>query len=75
MRYASLYAAKLTIGSGATEGTCWKMQRRVTQPGQSWKTPGLRGVLAIRGLVHSDRWTTAWKPYSATHLKDVRVAA
>jgi hypothetical protein len=75
MRYASLYAAHLPIGSGATEGTCWKMQRRVTQPGQSWKTPGLRGILAIRGLVHSDRWLAAWQPYAATHRKEVRVAA
>jgi hypothetical protein len=75
MRYASLYAANLPIGSGATEGTCWKMQRRVTQPGQSWKTPGLRGILAIRGLLHSDRWLAAWQPYAATHRKDVRLAA
>jgi hypothetical protein len=75
MRYAAFYAAKLPIGSGATEGTCWKMQRRVTQPGQSWSTPGLRGILAIRGLVHSDRWTAAWKPYAATHRKEVRLAA
>jgi len=35
MRYASLYEANLPIGSGATEGTCWQMQRRVERPGQS----------------------------------------
>ena len=75
MRYASFYAAKLPIGSGATESTCWQMQQRVKLPGQSWEPHGLRGVLAIRGLVLSERWNAAWKPYAATHRKEVRVAA
>jgi hypothetical protein len=50
MRYASAYAAKLTIGSGVTEGTCGLMQLRVKRRGQSWEVPGLRGVLTLRGL-------------------------
>lgn len=75
MRYASYYVANLPIGSGATESTCWQMQQRVKLPGQSWKTVGLRGVLAMRGLALSDRWTTAWQPYAARHRKEVRVAA
>ena len=45
IRYASHHAAKLAIGSGATESTCWQMQQRVKLPGQSWEV-GLRGVLA-----------------------------
>ncbi len=36
MRYASAHAANLPIGSGATESTCWTMQRRVKRPAQSW---------------------------------------
>ena len=75
MRYASLYAAKLTIGSGATEGTCGLMQTRVKRRGQSWETPGLRGILTIRGLVESGRWTSAWSGYAATHRVEVRRAA
>lgn len=75
MRYASHYAANLPIGSGATESTCWQMQQRVKLPGQSWDKPGLRGVLAMRALVLSDRWSAAWLPYAATHRRDVRVAA
>lgn len=71
MRYASLYQARLPIGSGATESTCWQMQQRVQRPGQSWEVPGLRGILAIRGLVLSDRWSEAWKPYAARHRKEV----
>jgi hypothetical protein len=75
MRYAAHYAAKLPIGSGATESTCWQMQQRVKLPGQSWDKPGLRGVLAMRALVLSDRWRAAWEPYAATHRKEVRAAA
>ena len=74
MRYASHYAANLPIGSGATESTCWQMQQRVKLPGQSWEV-GLRGVLAMRGLALSDRWSTAWQPYAAKYRKEVRLVA
>jgi hypothetical protein len=75
MRYASLYAENLAIGSGATEGTCGLMQMRVKRRGQSWEPPGLLGVLTIRGLVLSDRWNTAWQIYAAKHRAEVRSAA
>ncbi len=75
MRYASHYRADLPIGSGATESTCWQMQQRVKLPGQSWDVPGLRGILAMRALVLSERWRPAWQVYAATHRKNVRVAA
>lgn len=75
MRYASLYAANLAIGSGATEGTCGLMQMRVKRRGQSWQPPGLRGVLTIRGLVLSDRWDPAWKSYASARRAAVRCAA
>lgn len=74
MRYASHHAAKLAIGSGATESTCWQMQQRVKLPGQSWEV-GLRGVLATRGLALSERWTSAWQPYAAKHRREVRPLA
>ena len=74
MRYASHYDDGLPIGSGATEGTCFAMQRRVQRPGQSWKTIGLRGTLTLRALVLSDRWTPAWRPYAAAHRKVVQCA-
>jgi hypothetical protein len=67
MRYASHHAAKLAIGSGATEGTCWSMQQRVKRPAQSWETPGVRGTLAVRALVKSERWHSAWQSYAASH--------
>ena len=74
MRYATHFAANLPIGSGATESTCWQMQQRVKLPGQSWEV-GLAGVLAMRGLALSDRWTAAWQPYAAKHRKEVRLFA
>jgi hypothetical protein len=75
MRYASHHAANLTIGSGATEGTCWSMQQRVKRPAQSWGTPGVRGTLAVRALVKSERWHAAWQSYAANHRGIVRPLA
>ena len=43
------------------------MQQRVKLPGQSWEPIGLRGTLAIRALVISDRWESAWNHYAAQH--------
>ena len=75
MRYASYYEDNLPIGSGATESTCWQMQQRVKLPGQSWEPTGLRGTLAIRALVISDRWESAWEHYAAQHRVEVSIAA
>ena len=75
MRYATLAAAHLPIGSGATESTCWHMQRRVQRPGQSWQVAGLRAVMTVRALVLSERWLSAWQPYAAAHRKEVKRVA
>ncbi len=65
MRYASLYAANLAIGSGATEGTGGLLRLRVKRRGQSWEPFGLRGILTIRSLVLSGRWDTVWNAFAA----------
>jgi hypothetical protein len=75
MRYASLHAAKLAIGSGATEGTCGLMQQRVKRRGQSWQPKGLRAIMTLRSLVLSARWDSAWQIYAAAHRAEVRHAA
>jgi hypothetical protein len=75
MRYASHHAAKLAIGSGATESTAWSMQQRVKRRAQSWGVPGLRGTLAVRALVKSGRWHPAWEAYAASHRGNVRPVA
>jgi hypothetical protein len=75
MRYASYYRQDLPIGSGATESTCWQMQQRVKLAGQSWEPHGLRGVLAVRALVLSDRWEAAWDHYAGFHRAEVSIGA
>lgn len=75
MRYASYHDANLPIGSGATESTCWQMQQRVKLAGQSWEPDGLRGTLAIRALVLSDRWEPAWTHYAALHRAEVGICS
>lgn len=75
MRYATLREHDLTIGSGATESTCALMQLRTKRPGMAWEVPGLRGVIAIRALLVSDRWPSAWAAYRAGASKEVRCVA
>jgi|SRR5680860_14677 len=75
MRYATLRAHHLTIGSGATESTCALMQLRTKRPGMAWEIPGLRGVIAIRALVLSDRWPAAWAAYRAAARTEICCAA
>jgi hypothetical protein len=75
MRYASLHQDNRPIGSGATESTCWQMQQRVKRPGQSWEPEGLRGTLAVRALVLSDRWDSAWPHYAAKHRETFSFSA
>ena len=75
MRYASLHKQGLPIGSGDTENTVWLMQQRVKRPAQAWASNGLRGVLVLRALVLSDRWTSAWQKFASTLRKEVKEAA
>jgi hypothetical protein len=75
MRYATLRAHHLTIGSGATESTCALMQLRTKRPGMAWEVPGLRSVIAVRALILSDRWPAAWAAYRAAARTEVRSAA
>jgi len=75
MRYATLRAHQLTIGSGATESTCALMQLRTKRPGMAWEVPGLRSAIAIRALVLSDRWPAAWAAHRAAARRHVRAVA
>jgi hypothetical protein len=47
----------------------------VKRRGQSWGPPGLCGILAVRALVLSERWDTAWKVYAAKHRSEIHLAA
>ena len=74
MRYASVAAANLPIGSGATESACAVFQLRVKRPGSHWRAEGLRAVMAIRGLVTSARWDAAWTYLASWHTAEVTPA-
>jgi hypothetical protein len=71
MRYASVAAANLPVGSGATESACAVFQLRTKRPGSHWRTDGLRAVMAVRGLVSSGRWNAAWTHLAAWHCAEV----
>ena len=66
-------AMGLPIGSGATESIASVFQLRVKGPGKAWKSPGLRGIMTIRGLVESDRWEPAWKTYASSKRREVNL--
>ena len=71
MRYADVARRGLPVGSGATESTCALFQLSVKRPGAAWGVPGLRGVMTLRGLVLSDRWSPAWAEYTASRRRRV----
>lgn len=68
MRYATLRGANLVIGSGTTESTCKLIGQRTNRSGTRWRVPGLRGTMAIRSLVLSDRWDLAWEHYARSKI-------
>lgn len=74
MKYKAARQHGLPIGSGATESTCALHQLRVKHPGSQWEVPGLRGVIAARGLELSGRFDAAFRHYQATLRADVMSA-
>ena len=74
MKYKAARDLGLPIGSGATESTCALYQLRVKHPGSNWRPPGLRGVMAARGLLLSGRFDAAFEHHHATLLGEVRPA-
>jgi hypothetical protein len=76
MRYVSLSASSLPIGSGVTESAAKTVVgRRAKNSGQRWSEPGLRGVLTLRALQQSDRLPRFWKHLSRRYVADVAEAA
>jgi hypothetical protein len=72
MRYASLLAASLPIGSGAVEATCKTLVAvRMKRAGSRWKTTGGQACLNLRALACSDRWQPAMRFLIAAHADDV----
>lgn len=76
MRYAALIDAGLPIGSGVTESAAKTVvNQRAKGSGQRWSEDGLRGVLALRAIHHSDRLPAFWAELSRVCRVCVRQAA
>lgn len=76
MRYASLRARGLPVGSGATEGTCKSVVGiRTKRSGQRWREEGLANVLTLRAIHQSDRFPSFWKHLCRRYVARVESVA
>ncbi len=65
MRYAALKTLGIPMGSGVTEGACKSLiTQRTKRSGQRWRERGIEAVLALRSIVHSDRWPRFWRSFA-----------
>ena len=76
MRYVTLSANGLPMGSGVTESAAKTVVgRRAKNSGQRWSEPGLRGVLTLRAIHQSDRLPRFWNHLSRRYTAVVAEAA
>ncbi len=76
MRYVTLSASNLPIGSGVTESAAKTVVgRRAKNSGQRWSEPGLRGALTLRSLQQSNRLPRFWSHLSRRYVANVAEAA
>ncbi len=72
MRYASLRADKLPIGSGTVEATCKTLVTvRLKRPGARWSESGAQAILHLRGLATSNRWEAGMGFLMSQHVHQV----
>lgn len=72
MRYASVRAAGLPIGSGVTEGACKSLVTvRTKGSGQRWKSKGVNAVLTLRANFLSDRLPAAIHSLRSLHTASI----
>lgn len=76
MRYVSLRAAGLPIGSGTTESGCnTLLNLRVKRNAEHWSVEGLQGVLTLRGIHESLRFEAFWKYFARRYRSKVEARA
>jgi hypothetical protein len=76
MRYVTLSASNLPVGSGVTESAAKTVVgRRAKNSGQRWSEPGLRGALTLRAIQQSDRLPRFWSLLSRRYVANVAEAA
>lgn len=72
MRYRTMRARGLPIGSGITESCCKTVvNMRAKGAGQRWHCTGLRGALHLRALNASDRFDAFWAVFARTHVANI----
>ena len=70
--YANLQDLKLPIGSGVVEAACKTLvTQRLKRSGMSWSLAGGQGILTLRAMVLSGRWSSAWKVLSDSYRAEV----
>jgi len=61
MNYAEYLRQGLPIASGVVEAACKTLvTQRMKCSGMAWGTAGGQGILTLRSLIQSDRWSSAW---------------
>lgn len=75
MRYVTMLNRGLPVGSGVTESAAKTViNARTKRSGQRWTEDGLRGVLALRGLLQSRRLPAFWRSLSRRFVANVTCA-
>jgi len=76
LRYASVRAANLPIGSGHVEATCKTIVAvRMKRSGSRWRPPGGQSILHLRSLATSSRWSPAMRAISSSYVRAVKEVA
>lgn len=72
--YKTLLDEKLPIGSGVVEAACKPLaSQRLKCSGMSWSYRGAEGILTLRSLVQSERWSPAWDLLAAHYRPKVSI--
>lgn len=72
MRYATLRAKGLPVGSGATEGACKSVVNvRAKRSGQRWHDEGLTASLTLRAIYLSERLHAFWTHLAASYRAEI----
>jgi hypothetical protein len=76
MKYASLKAIGLPVGSGLTEGACKSVVgQRACGSGQRWRPEGIGAALTLRAIHRSERLPPFWQELSKIYSAEIRAAA
>jgi hypothetical protein len=73
MRYATIAALGLPIGTGLTEAACKTLTGRLKLSGMRWDEDGGQAILTFRGFIQSSRFDRAWRLIVARHRREVFV--